>query len=1183
MSTTLEYFWHLSAASKAERLDASSQLIGALVQFQAAHEPTSTSAAGTELEQRNAPDVAYAIKRLVRGLASPRESSRLGFSAALTELLSRIDTIGAGQMITLILEASETSGAMKGQEERDMLFARLFGLTALAQSGLLVRAGLATEDDFVRAVDALSVLGARKSWLQESAVWAVLRALEALHNSDVDWRDKAVKHVLKDIFAEGKEWTPEKVALALQAQKWFPEVKWKKMVAPTFKDANLLSTGHLSTISKIFKVRLSSVDDDAEPKQSGGNWKPQLHFAWDVILDAYYPPASDEKRGEELSSVQDFFRIVVDETFFASSASSERKYWGFLIFQKFAQRVPSSELPLLLTRNFMRTWINHLSHPDRYLHKIAKQVALDVQKLVAKDPRAGFALVLELLGRNGNRQFDQITRTKTVESILSSMNASGIQEYVDHLLGQIGDAEADSDAKSIEFKRLWIIDQLAILVRNGAVPKDDACVKTILDFFVVHGFFELKKKSAKSSIACLCHVPEPPFSDELRKECRSRLLAALADLLTFTSNKKASEDTPVRQPGYAQDGELWLTKVWNTVSELEKDTKHVAPARSFSEDEQTLRKQVLDAVAALKKAPSEKEALVPGVQLLLVGGLLQELSADSSSSTEDLEDCIGAVPRMFAAKPKSKSKSKGKDKSPSKAASSDAEEEPEPIDIFVNFLIGYLERGTAYTKAIATRAFEPLCSALQASTVSLILSQLERRPVGDEHSADEDVEMEGDEEEDASQAASSSDEDEDAEVDDEDEDSDDDDDDSIDDDDDDDEEEEADPELRSRIEEALRLSGVEPAGEDSDEELMDDDQMMQLDEHLADIFRLRKSEKGGAKQGANAQREATHFKNRVLDLVDIFIRKQATSPHIPAMVLPLLDLITGTGQDEKQLQDKASGILRSRLGKNKELPELADTSETEDVFKHLHERARKARSGQVLAVISQSTVYVARVLAQHARGALVAEQYGESVKDYATRKSSPLTTSFFLDFVRRLHDVAWGIRSPLLEAMREPVNFYRATQVFLVFQSLTSPLPSVSGDRLPLVKIWREFRKVLYDTITKACEAEPAPKAAQLKDVLKVGHAAMRQSKRADVSEEVFSEIWDAPRLATLAETVAGSPRFKTAAAVQTLMRQLNGLANPSLAPKKAKVNGVAKRKVDEQDVDSSAKRQRKKVRKNKE
>ena len=57
--------------------------------------------------------------------------------------------------------------------------------------------------------------------------------------------------------------------------------------------------------------------------------------------------------------------------------------------------------------------------------------------------------------------------------------------------------------------------------------------------------------------------------------------------------------------------------------------------------------------------------------------------------------------------------------------------------------------------------------------------------------------------------------------------------------------------LRSKIEEALQVNGIEPAedsrDDDSEEELMDDDQMVTIDEQLSEIFRSRASEKRGGK------------------------------------------------------------------------------------------------------------------------------------------------------------------------------------------------------------------------------------------------------------------------------------------------------------------------------------------------
>lgn len=120
MSTTLPLFWNLSSASKKERIDASVKLISALETLQVSFVPKEPSPASEDEEDDeeevdehedsdkaalkkeeaklnflNAGDVSYSIRRLVRGLASPRESSRLGFSVALTEVCLRCNLMRA--------------------------------------------------------------------------------------------------------------------------------------------------------------------------------------------------------------------------------------------------------------------------------------------------------------------------------------------------------------------------------------------------------------------------------------------------------------------------------------------------------------------------------------------------------------------------------------------------------------------------------------------------------------------------------------------------------------------------------------------------------------------------------------------------------------------------------------------------------------------------------------------------------------------------------------------------------------------------------------------------------------------------------------------------------------------------------------------------------------------------------
>lgn len=132
----LPIFWNLASSSKDTRLPASAELISSLEGFQRSYletkedkedssddddddedkdeeddEEDSDAESGIEvdgdedmdeqpqdgeakaldkaLDRENADDVVYAVKRLIRGLGSSRDSSRLGFAVALTEVRAR--------------------------------------------------------------------------------------------------------------------------------------------------------------------------------------------------------------------------------------------------------------------------------------------------------------------------------------------------------------------------------------------------------------------------------------------------------------------------------------------------------------------------------------------------------------------------------------------------------------------------------------------------------------------------------------------------------------------------------------------------------------------------------------------------------------------------------------------------------------------------------------------------------------------------------------------------------------------------------------------------------------------------------------------------------------------------------------------------------------------------------------
>ena len=151
---------------------------------------------------------------------------------------------------------------MSGQEERDNLFARLFGITSIIQSGLIARNGTLTTssisasslNSYESVVTTLVALGEKKSWLRESAWWVLVSAIGALAKSDVEWKEQGVQATLGTIYAKGSGWTPEKLALTLRLQTLFPEKDWSPVLSPVFKSTDILAAQNLKVVANILKV-----------------------------------------------------------------------------------------------------------------------------------------------------------------------------------------------------------------------------------------------------------------------------------------------------------------------------------------------------------------------------------------------------------------------------------------------------------------------------------------------------------------------------------------------------------------------------------------------------------------------------------------------------------------------------------------------------------------------------------------------------------------------------------------------------------------------------------------------------------------------------------------------------------------------------------------------------------------
>jgi DNA polymerase phi len=184
--------------------------------------------------------------------------------------------------------------------------------------------------------------------------------------------------------------------------------------------------------------------------------------------------------------------------------------------------------------------------------------------------------------------------------------------------------------------------------------------------------------------------------------------------------------------GTASDGEFWVLKALFTIEVLEKDIRHVTLLEEVDKDSTTIRTSARHVANTLKQVPVDQGEAAKGAELLLLGSVLHQYIADEEGIDTDVlevrifsaflkiltliiyQACVNATTRMFASGSKKTKKSR-------KSDPTDADLIPESIDVLVDSIIGLLEQSTAYLRAVANLAFSLLSSAMQETTVDLIL------------------------------------------------------------------------------------------------------------------------------------------------------------------------------------------------------------------------------------------------------------------------------------------------------------------------------------------------------------------------------------------------------------------------------------------------------------------------------
>lgn len=289
--------------------------------------------------------------------------------------------------------------------------------------------------------------------------------------------------------------------------------------------------------------------------------------------------------------------------------------------------VPEHLLPVLFSKNLMRCLVNHLAFPDRYLHRVALKVLKSIHARVDIEPKASTAALGGLLGPNGHVNFDHVTKTKTVEKLLSQVDVHTLRIVLplfEHLILK----PQVQDEIGAASRRQMLADQLLSAIRSRqidslpkkAVSEYHAFIKQLLTLFVDVAYFSTRL------------AVEPPITKPSQDVFRSRISSCLTHLV-----------------GKAEDPAQFPYYVIMTICKREHEDSSSQP---FFDADNNVRRTVARAWKTLDKLHAKAEkpqassmGLLRAFELLYSLIILQTYNGDSDavSILDELKSCYDSL------------------------------------------------------------------------------------------------------------------------------------------------------------------------------------------------------------------------------------------------------------------------------------------------------------------------------------------------------------------------------------------------------------------------------------------------------------------------------------------------------------------------------------------------------------
>ncbi|KAG7884501.1 hypothetical protein KL938_001628 [Ogataea parapolymorpha] len=957
MAVSKDHYYRLASELEDERISAASELI-------------------TELRDSDSQkEWDYALDRLIRGLASSRAGARLGFSLCLSEILYELIAVKKTYNVESFLAdlgqklASSVSNKNTGKNARSLIFGELFGLQSLLNSRVVdqdLRSG--NTESYTKIIKKLIDLSLFRPWIREACFATIYRSLLSFGIPQNPKYTNIIVHLLEKTNSAGLTLTTEGLLVALSIPPERRQTIMGLAKIDKWQHGNPLAKGNLPTLSKIMKD-IDVVADDEDQSKKKGNWTRALHFVWTPLLAELIDNSNKEehiskerkskkqKTEPKFIKLAEFWKACIDDQFFAQSASPERKYKGLEVLNTVLDlnTLKGDQVEVVLSSNLMRTLINQSSNPDRLLNKLARNTLSHLVKTCAMNQNRIVPTLRSILRVSLN--FDRLTKSKiTNELIMSADNDYTIAEIAQFLIS----LEHSVNEDIIKYQ-IFALDSLLHLVRaKKSVISKTEIYENIVDYLIEHSY--VKKES------------DDRYSDRMATCSLERLYSILLEIMS-----SGHSQGKMSWPYYA------VSKLVDKDADL-SDSEFVL-RQEFEDDLKDLKVdcvQMVEAICELKA--SEDSKLLESFEILLSVGLLQLYSGDEESGSI-LTDLKAAFENY-----------------------TDSSAEQLLIDTLVDLVLSYLTQKSSLMKKVAATVWENLVDKIEEPELQRLFEVLLTKENkegqeklfnndGEEGEQDsEEIEQSGSDSEDESVDVVTSDSEDPIEFD------------------------EVDQKTTNELAQALGVANGDDSSDDSsnssdesesDVESMSDEQMMAIDSTLSRIFKQRrealtaleaKSGNQRKEEVQNARELMIFFKNRVLDLLEIFCTKRPGDKSNLKIAIVLLDLMALTL--EKQVGEKAHKLIkiitRSPITVSKQ-----NKSELIVGLREIQERAAtKSKFRAHSLACNQLSLYIVRSMVAFDKNTIpeLLEVYFESIKDWAMNPSNKTTTNMYFDLLNWLND-----------------------------------------------------------------------------------------------------------------------------------------------------------------------------------